>query len=254
MNHPQPEDNLRELERLAKLRREVAACLLEVSAAAERDAEALLSAGTGMPGSAASAREVVQPTGDVGTTGQAHPAWSRRFLYGSFVLGLAGGFVLALLTRPFGSEPPPRETGEARQQIPEVAAVPSAPDLIEATPAPPATVATQVAEEELREETGETPIPPAVTPPVVVLTLTARRPCWISAVVDGGEPVECLMPRAETIVLQVEEEVSLRVGDAAALSILVNDQPMKPLGADGQVVNLRITPANFHTFLLDEPT
>ena len=57
MSHPsKPEDSgheteelltvRREIERLARLRREVATCLLEVSAAAEHDAQALLSAGT----------------------------------------------------------------------------------------------------------------------------------------------------------------------------------------------------------------
>ena len=61
------------------------------------------------------------------------------------------------------------------------------------------------------------------------------------------------MPPDETIVLQVEEEAFLRIGDAAAMSILINDQPTKPLGADGQVVDLRITSSNFQTFLVEGP-
>ena len=120
--------------------------------------------------------------------------------------------------------------------------------LLETDPAPQNAVATRA------EATSETPTPPDGAPPTLVLTLTTRGPCWIRAIVDGGEPVERLLPPAETLELQVAEEASLRVGDAAALSILINDQPMKPLGADGQAVNLRITPANFHIFLVDEPT
>jgi hypothetical protein len=83
----------------------------------------------------------------------------------------------------------------------------------------------------------------------LVLTLRTHRACWLSVRVDDGDAVERLLPADETLVLQVEEEAALRIGDAAALSILINDQPTKTLGRDGQVIELRITPSNYQTFL-----
>ncbi len=95
----------------------------------------------------------------------------------------------------------------------------------------------------------DVPSAPADTGQSLVLTLRTHRACWLSVRVDSGEPVERLLAPDETVVLQVEEEAILRIGDAAALSLLINDQPNGSLGADGQVVELRITQSNFRTFL-----
>ena len=55
----------------------------------------------------------------------------------------------------------------------------------------------------------------------------------------------------ETIVLHAQREAFLRVGNAAALSMLINNQQAKPLGADGQVVEMRINHANLPSFLVE---
>jgi hypothetical protein len=66
---------------------------------------------------------------------------------------------------------------------------------------------------------------------------------------DGNQPIERLLQPNETIVLRAREEVFLKVGDAAALSVLINDQPAKTLGTNRQVVTRLITRANYSSYL-----
>ena len=84
-------------------------------------------------------------------------------------------------------------------------------------------------------------------PGELVVRLTTRDDCWLSTSIDGGEPR--LLPAGRTVTLEVQQEIVLKIGNAAAVSILINGQPARPLGAEGQVVKLRITPSNFNTFL-----
>jgi DivIVA domain-containing protein len=83
----------------------------------------------------------------------------------------------------------------------------------------------------------------------LLLTLIARGSCWIRTTVDGEPPRERLLRPNDTIWLRAKEEAVLRVGDAAALSLLINNQPAKPLGAAGQVITTRITRVNYPNFL-----
>jgi len=106
-------------------------------------------------------------------------------------------------------------------------------------------------------EDGSKPVPsprPIVEPvgqPVddLLLTLIARRPCWVRTTVDGEPPRERLLRPNDTIRLRARKEAVLRVGDAAALSLLINNQPAKPLGAPGEVITTRITRVNYPNFL-----
>jgi hypothetical protein len=97
--------------------------------------------------------------------------------------------------------------------------------------------------------------PEAAPAPVVeaaeglVLTLTASRECWLGTRIDGGQPLERLLKAGETIMLRANDEAVLRVGDAAALSVLINNELARPLGGSGQVVTKRITRANYPTLL-----
>jgi len=97
--------------------------------------------------------------------------------------------------------------------------------------------------------TGESS-PPAAAADGLVLTLTALRSCWIGTTIDGGQRLERLLKPDETVILHAHDEVVLRVGDAAALSVLINNQPMTPLGAAGQVVTRRISRANYLNLLV----
>jgi hypothetical protein len=75
----------------------------------------------------------------------------------------------------------------------------------------------------------------------LLLTLTTHAESWLQTTVDGGEPRERLLPPGRTITFEGKHEVTLRVGNAAAVSLWINGQPARPLGREGQVVTLRIT-------------
>ena len=83
----------------------------------------------------------------------------------------------------------------------------------------------------------------------LVLTVTARRACWIGSTLDGGQRLERLLAANETIMLRATNEAVLRIGDATALSVLINNQPTRPLGTTGQVVTHRITRSNYKNLL-----
>ena len=83
----------------------------------------------------------------------------------------------------------------------------------------------------------------------LVVTLSASADCWVSIQVDEAQPVERLIPRGDTTVLRVRERAQLRVGNAGALSMVINDRLARPLGTDGQVVSLELTPANYARYL-----
>ena len=232
------EETRRELDRLAKLRRNVASGLLKVSEAAKRDAERLLSASADAAGSDDAAPGPIEA--------EPRRVWSSPLLYGSFAVGLLCGFLLASFLRT--PQASPVEEVEVAVADPSPSETPPSavqPETVVPTPSP-------VAEVALTAPTAE---PPAVstvgadTSEGLVLTLRPHRACWLRVRVDNGEAVERLLSPDENVVLQVEEEAILRIGDAAALSLLINDQPTRSLGADGQVVELRITPSNFRTFL-----
>ena len=91
-------------------------------------------------------------------------------------------------------------------------------------------------------------IPAAPATGGLMITLKAERACWISAVVDDGERLERLMTANETIVLHTQEEARVRVGNAAALSMLINNQQTRQLGADGQVVDIRVNLDNYRDY------
>ena len=58
-------------------------------------------------------------------------------------------------------------------------------------------------------------------------------------IVDGQSDERTLQP-GEDIMLRGQRQVVLRVGDAGALAVELNGKALRPLGADGQVVNKRI--------------
>jgi Domain of unknown function (DUF4115) len=98
------------------------------------------------------------------------------------------------------------------------------------------------------------PLPVPAPPPVaaldgLVITVTATRSCWIGTTIDGGQRLERILKPDETVMLHAHDEVLLRVGDAAAISVLINNQPMKPLGGSGQVVTRRISRSNYSSLL-----
>jgi hypothetical protein len=111
---------------------------------------------------------------------------------------------------------------------------------------------------QLAAGTSSTPasVKPAATAPIppaeelgLTIAFVAARDCWISLGVDDGTPSDRLQKASERYVVRARDAVSFKAGNAGALSMLINDQPAGPLGAEGQVVFRRVTRANYRSFL-----
>jgi len=57
----------------------------------------------------------------------------------------------------------------------------------------------------------------------------------------GDRKESRLLGQGEEIVREASSDVILRVGDAGALIVTVNDRRLPPLGADGEVVTRRVS-------------
>jgi DNA-binding MarR family transcriptional regulator len=83
----------------------------------------------------------------------------------------------------------------------------------------------------------------------LTIGLLARRRCYVSATVDGRKAIEQLLPEGDHRTLDVKREMVLTAGDAAAIVLTLNGAPARPLGKTGEVVTVRVNPANFKDYL-----
>jgi cytoskeleton protein RodZ len=83
----------------------------------------------------------------------------------------------------------------------------------------------------------------------VTVAVVATGPSWVSAIVDGERVVARDFRTGERISFDVGRSVVLTAGDAAALAVTINGEEARPLGSSGQVVTVRVTPANFKEYL-----
>jgi hypothetical protein len=83
----------------------------------------------------------------------------------------------------------------------------------------------------------------------LTVVLSVKRPCWVSASVDGQRVIERLLAPGTQLTLDVKRELVLTAGDAGAIAVTLNGADARPLGKAGEVVTTRVTPANFRDFL-----
>ena len=76
----------------------------------------------------------------------------------------------------------------------------------------------------------------STTPSALSLLVEARRSSWLRTTVDGESDSGRMLAQGETVRLNAKKSVSLRVGDAGAVFVSVNNGQAAPLGSDGQVV------------------
>jgi DivIVA domain-containing protein len=237
------DERRRELERLSVLRIEVAGCL-EQSISALRAATEQLSAAPVMPAPRA-AEAAAKPAA---AWASFRPTWLK-------LRGLTWGALVSGLPRPSTSGGRTRAmiaAGSAAALIIALVAYQNQPRASEMPAVDVAKAAREISWPVPSPAPSEPPAPPIPQVEGLVLTLTARGPCWIGTTIDGGQRLERELKPEETIMLRADQEVLLRVGDAAALSMLINNVPAKPLGAAGQVVSVRITRDNYFSLLSDQ--
>jgi len=89
------------------------------------------------------------------------------------------------------------------------------------------------------EKPADSTTPVATTGGGIQMELRAQAPCWVRAVVDGQLVVARLMQPGESETLSAQRDITVRVGDPAALSYSVNGRSGQPLGAAKQPVTVR---------------
>lgn len=89
------------------------------------------------------------------------------------------------------------------------------------------------------EPPADSPAPVATTGGGIQLEMRAEAPCWVRAVVDGQIAFARLMQPGETETLSGQRDITMRIGDPAALSYSINGRSGQPLGSAKQAVTVR---------------
>lgn len=143
-------------------------------------------------------------------------------------------------------------------------AEPPAPEGVVAAGAEPATGTgseppppPQPAEEPAPPPPVESPLRPdpapaeGVEPGVLTMEMSATADCWVQASADGDRVLARLLRAGEREVIVAREEIGLRVGDAGACAFTINERPGRSLGEAGEVVDIRVTEANYLSFVAE---
>ena len=69
----------------------------------------------------------------------------------------------------------------------------------------------------------------------LTVVLSVKRPCWVSASVDGERQIERLLQPGERQTIEVRREMVITAGDASAIALTLNGADAKPLGKTGEV-------------------
>jgi cytoskeleton protein RodZ len=130
--------------------------------------------------------------------------------------------------------------GAGRPRLPDNHAASSAPRAVGMSPAAPSVAATD------RSPHAATPAAIATQASDVPLRieLTATGPCWVAADTDDERSMYRLVERGERLVLEAHRSISLRLGDAGAMTLSINNGPRRSAGGDGEVIELMLTPDN----------
>jgi cytoskeletal protein RodZ len=83
--------------------------------------------------------------------------------------------------------------------------------------------------------------PPAGSSPLT-LTFDVSRTCWVTASADGQRLLYRLVEPGDRQTLTAARELTLRFGDAGAVAMALNGRQIAPLGGDGQIRDLLVTP------------
>jgi cytoskeletal protein RodZ len=157
----------------------------------------------------------------------------------------------ASTTAPGADAKPAGETPLPPASLDPTAAAPPAA----ADPTPPAATATEppATAGSAPPETASTPPTDAAAAPAgdrLTVTMSVKRPCWVSASVDGQQRIERLLQPGEQQTLEVKREMVLTAGDASAVALAFNGASARPLGKTGEVVTARFNLNNYKDYVL----
>jgi cytoskeletal protein RodZ len=75
----------------------------------------------------------------------------------------------------------------------------------------------------------------------IKIEIATTGPCWVTAESDGKRVEYRLVNAGERVVVQGERKIALRLGDAGAVTVSINDGPPQTPGAAGQVIAFDIS-------------
>jgi len=134
-------------------------------------------------------------------------------------------------------EAAPKPESISAAAAPEPSAAPAPPPAVPPAAAPPAAAQAST---------------PAVVPAAaerLTVVLSVKRPCWVSASVDGTRQIERLLQPGERQTIEVRREIVITAGDASAIALTFNGADAKPLGKTGEVVTARFNLTNFKDYV-----
>jgi len=148
---------------------------------------------------------------------------------------------VAVVEKPAVQEPPP-----APVRVPEA---PVSTTLDSASRAAAATPTVAAASSAAPARAATDAQPAATSGDQLTVVLTVKRPCWVSATVDGQRSIQRLLQAGERQTVTVRREMVLTAGDAAAIALQFNGADARALGKAGQVVTARFSLTNYKDYL-----
>jgi cytoskeleton protein RodZ len=151
---------------------------------------------------------------------------------------------------PAAATPPPVPESTPAQPPPPASPSPE-PTSAPVTPAAPSSAPAASAVTQTAASPGAAGSAASVTDAAdhLAVQLSAARPCWVTAIVDGRKVIDRLLGAGERTTVDVRREMVLTAGDASALALTLNGAEARPLGRTGEVVTARVNLANFKTYL-----
>lgn len=154
-------------------------------------------------------------------------------------------------------QPPTVQPAAVSSQPTAAATEPPAETAADQTP--PAPAPEPAATTQPPADTSVNPAPPTAQPqPAHAAPLNVRihatAAAWVRVAVDGKYSFSGVLQPGEIRNVDATQLVQLRVGDAAALEVFWNGQPVASLGPKGQVRNVEFTPAGFNILAPHPPT
>ena len=97
---------------------------------------------------------------------------------------------------------------------------------------------------------ASTPVANVAPASGLTMEIAPKAECWVSVTIDGEPAFSGLMKPGDKRQVAARDEISLNVGDAGAFGYTLNGKQGRPLGAPGEVVSKRITPADLNDYLM----
>jgi cytoskeletal protein RodZ len=145
--------------------------------------------------------------------------------------------------QPAVTAPPPSFTPPAEKNV-DAERAPADP-----APAAPSSASPTSPPQAAATETAASPASAVTAQDRLTIALSVKRPCWVSATVDGQKAIERLLQPGDQQTVDVRREMVLTAGDASAIAMTFNGAEARPLGKAGEVVTARFNLANFKNYL-----